>query len=225
MVNESDKSYELKVLKMVINKHLDEIVLDTQADLRVYELDRDQLVYKLATAIYGQSGHKVELNIVRDIVDSRLNSMKAQAVTEPKAQLIAKNSCLVTKADPQFFSKVTDAVSQFRCDERTAIFFIQLQGIISEQLSVDASEVSLGRYSCTSKEANLDSIELCMAVEEEFDIEIIDEVWVEFSGVNYFVERPWFDSSVTSRYDAGELWIKVKELVEFICKESSKEDV
>ncbi|MFM6024932.1 MAG: hypothetical protein ACKPER_18715, partial [Dolichospermum sp.] len=68
----SDKSYELKILKMIVNKHLDESTLFNKENINESETKRDQFVWDTATKIYQQSGHKVELSLVRDIVDSRI---------------------------------------------------------------------------------------------------------------------------------------------------------
>jgi hypothetical protein len=75
-LSEVDKGYELKVLKMVANKYLDETILATEESLKALEANRDQVVWELATRIYSQSGHKVELSTLRDVVNSRIGDVK-----------------------------------------------------------------------------------------------------------------------------------------------------
>jgi len=75
-VSEADKNYELEMLKMVVNKYLDESISVTEKSLNELETKRDQVVWDLATKIYSQSGHKVELSKVRDVVNSRIRTMR-----------------------------------------------------------------------------------------------------------------------------------------------------
>jgi hypothetical protein len=81
-VSEVDKGYELKVLKMVANKYLDETISATEESLKALEANRDQVVWELATRIYSQSGHKVELSTLRDVVNSRIGDVKYQLAAE-----------------------------------------------------------------------------------------------------------------------------------------------
>ncbi len=71
-MNEIDKDYELNMLKMAINTHLDETRSVTEKDLKSLEANRDRVVWELAEKIYSQSGHKVEFCMVRDVVNSKI---------------------------------------------------------------------------------------------------------------------------------------------------------
>lgn len=54
--------------------------------------------------------------------------------------------------------------------------FEKLKKIISEQLSIDESEISIESSFTNDLDADsLDVVELIMAIEEEFDLEIPDE--------------------------------------------------
>jgi acyl carrier protein len=54
--------------------------------------------------------------------------------------------------------------------------FLKVQSIVAEQLSVDISEVkSEASFANDLGADSLDTVELVMALEEEFDIEIPDE--------------------------------------------------
>jgi acyl carrier protein len=238
-VSESDKGYELEMLKMVVNKHLDESQLFTKGNINESETKRDQVVWDIATRIYQQSGHKVELSLVRDIVNSRIKTIKyqlaedARRIAEQKAQQVAEEARriaeaekarLIIESDPQFLSKVTDALGKFGGDERKAKIFVRVREVISEQLSVEVSEISLDSHLSSHLNADGgDLIELVMALEEVFGIEIPDEV-AENSlgmGMNIGFSGSWWGSSSSSpssfSYDAGEQCI-VRNFVELICE-------
>lgn len=239
-MSEADKSYELEILKMIVNKHLDESTLFNKENINESEPKRDQFVWDTATKIYQQSGHKVELSLVRDIVDSRISAIKNQLAEEArriadaeKAQQAseearriadAEKAHQITESDPQFLSKVTDALGKFGGDERKAKVFVRVRKIISEQLSVEEREVSLDSHLSNHLNADeLDLIELVMALEEEFDIEIPDEVAEDSLGIsiNTFSGGSWWGSSSSSpssfSHNAGEQCI-VRNFVEIICE-------
>ena len=77
-MSQADNSYELEILKMIVNKHFDESTLFNKENINESETKRDQFVWDTATKIYQQSGHKVELSLVRDIVYSRIRAIKNQ---------------------------------------------------------------------------------------------------------------------------------------------------
>lgn len=69
------------------------------------------------------------------------------------------------------------------------MIFDKVKGIIAEQLGVDANEVKLDSSFVDDLGADsLDIVELVMALEEEFDIEIPDEDAEKVSTVNDVVE-------------------------------------
>jgi acyl carrier protein len=215
-----DKSYELEILKMIVNKHLDESTLFNKENINESETKRDQFVWDTATKIYQQSGYKVELSLVRDIVDSRIRAIKNQLAEE--ARLIAH----AEKAQ-QFLSKVTDVLGKFGGDERKAKVFVRVRELISEQLSIEEREVTLDSHLSNHLNADEDDVlGIMMVLEEEFDIEIPDEV-AEKSlgiGINIFSggSWSWWSSSSSSPssfiYQAGEQCI-VRNFVEVICEE------
>lgn len=67
--------------------------------------------------------------------------------------------------------------------------FAKVQKIVSEQLGVDASEVKPEASFANDLGADsLDTVELVMALEEEFDIEIPDEAAEEIATVQNAVD-------------------------------------
>ncbi|MBD2389712.1 acyl carrier protein [Aphanizomenon flos-aquae FACHB-1416] len=206
---------------MIVNKHLDKSTLFNKENINESETKRDQFVWDTATKIYQQSGHKVELSLVRDIVDSRIRAIKNQIAEE--ARLIA--AAEAEKAQ-QFLSKVTDVLGKFGGDERKAKVFVRVRELISEQLSVEEREVTLDSH--LSNHLNADEFdvgEIMMALEEEFDIEIPNEVAEKSLGISINIfsggSWSWWSSSSSSPssfiYQAGEQCI-VRNFVEVICE-------
>ncbi len=75
-MSSTNREYELNILKMAINKELDKIAIVTEENLSFLESNIDQIVWDTATKIYNQSGHRVELSMIRDLVINRINSIK-----------------------------------------------------------------------------------------------------------------------------------------------------
>ena len=64
----------------------------------------------------------------------------------------------------------------------------KIKGIIAEQLGVDEEEVKLETNLAMDLEADsLDAVEIIMAIEDEFDIEVPDEDAEKFATVNDIV--------------------------------------
>ena len=64
----------------------------------------------------------------------------------------------------------------------------KIKGIIAEQLGVDEEEVKLETNLAKDLEADsLDVVEIIMAIEDEFDIEVPDEDAEKFATVNDIV--------------------------------------
>ncbi|MGK7951939.1 MAG: hypothetical protein AB4368_24910 [Xenococcaceae cyanobacterium] len=83
---EDDKSYEIHILKQFINNYLDKTLSTNKEDaLNTLLYKCDDLVWKIATEIYSQSGHKVEFSLVRDLATSRIEALKI-AVEKQKAE-------------------------------------------------------------------------------------------------------------------------------------------
>lgn len=223
-MSQADNSYELEILKMIINQHLDESTLFNKENINESDTKRDQFVWDTATKIYQQSGHKVELSLVRDIVDSRIRAIKNQLAEEARCIADAEKAHRIAdaKKTQQFLFKVTDALGKFGGDERKAKVFVRVRELISEQLDVEEREVSLDSHLSNHLGADeCDLQQIVMVLEEEFEIEIPDEVAQDSLGIsiNIFSGGSWWSSSSSSpssfRYDAGEQCI-VRNFVELI---------
>ncbi|MCP2731301.1 acyl carrier protein [Limnofasciculus baicalensis] len=223
-MSEVDKSYELKVLKMVANKYLDETISATERSLRSLEANPDQVVWELATRIYSQSGYKVELGILRDVVNSRIEFVKYQLASEKErmaeeARRVAEEARRVTELKAaeaaslrdEMRDEIISIMGEIGVDERQANIFVKLRKIISEQLDVNESEVTLDSNISTDLNADgLEAVELAMALEEEFEIEIPEDVLgTEYRG------NP-FCSSISSSNNSVAVSRTVRELFIFI---------
>ncbi len=221
-MSEVDKSYELKVLKMVANKYLDETISATDRSLRSLEANPDQVVWELATRIYSESGYKVELCTLRDLVNSRIEFVKYQLAAEKERMAEEARRVAELKAAEKermaeearrvaelkaaekapFRDEIISIMGEIGVDESQAYIFVKLRKIISEQLDVNESEVTLDSNISTDFNAHgYDGIELAMALEEEFEIEIPDEVLEDLLGTKYLCNLNPFSSSFSSSSD------------------------
>lgn len=210
-MSEIERDYELKIVTIAINSYLDKIVSITEQGLKLLEANCDSIVWQIATKIYSQSGHKVEFYMVRDIVTSRLKSMKNQLevnrriseqktrqAAEEKARLEVNRRISEEKAR-QAAEEDRKAKEQLRLREQIAYVskelggdenkiktFFKIQQIIAEQLSVEENKVNLDSHLSNNLGADeMDLFELLMALEEAFDIEIPDEVAANQLGFIY----------------------------------------
>jgi len=178
-VSEVDKGYELKVLKMVANKYLDKTLSATEESLKALEANRDQVVWELATRIYSQSGHKVELSTVRDVVNSRIGDVKYQLAAEKERMAEQARRVAEEKAaeEAPLRDEITRIMGELGIEASQANIFVEVRKILSEQLEVDESEVTLDSHIITDLNADeIDTVELAMVLEAEFDIEIPEDL-------------------------------------------------
>jgi acyl carrier protein len=220
-----NEDYELKVLRMVINQYLDQTVSSTKESLQSLEANRDKTVWELATRIYSQSGHKVELGVIRDMVNSRIRAIEYQLAAE-KEQVVKPVHYVSEQeqiAEKAYRARVAGVLGKFGGNQDKAKIFVEVQKIISEHLQVGESEVNLDCHLSNHLGADgLDLIELVMILEEEFDIEISDtesEDELDISSI-YDVGTSWSSgsgSSYSSFRNAGEK-CTVRNFVELIYK-------
>ena len=178
-MSEVDKGYELKVLKMVANQYLDETLSATEESLKALEANRDQVVWELATRIYSQSGHKVELSTLRNVVNSRIGDVKYQLAAEKARVAEEARRVAEEKAAEEagLRDEITIIMGELGIDESQAKIFVKVRKILSEQLEVDESEVTLDSHIITDLNADeIDTVELAMVLEAEFDIEIPEDL-------------------------------------------------
>lgn len=135
-------------MRLIDRKILD-ITSITEESLRALEVNRDQVVWDLATKIYNQSGHKVELSTVRDVVNSRIGAMKYQLAAEKeriaeqtrrgaeqKAQQAAEEAHRAAIQEAHLRAQMASILSEFGGDESKAQVFVRVRKIISDQLGI-----------------------------------------------------------------------------------------
>jgi acyl carrier protein len=232
-MNQIDRDYESKMLKMAIDKYLDETISGTEEDLRTLKDNRDRIVWDLTTRIYSEIGQTVELSTVRDIVNSRIEAINHQLAEEQKyiaeetyrvteQKSIDEVDCRDTQEDADFHSKVTAVLGKFGGDESKAKVFVRVRNIISDKLAVDESKINLDCHMSNHLNMDdLDLVEIVMALEEEFDIQISDECDNLCFSIGSF---DWFSGSGSgssySSFKAGEECI-VRNFVELVYKKIS----
>lgn len=174
-----DQAYTLKIIKKVILSYLDENIPNNETGLNILVDQCDDLVYKIASKIYTESGYKVDFLIIRDVIYSRIEPLQehiARIKKEEVRKLEAKrlgeeNSILGLEEKRKLYEKDKDKI--------ISDLFLEVKYIISEQLEVELNEITLesNLYHDLGVEVNeLDYIELIMDIEEHFDIEIPDEI-------------------------------------------------
>ncbi len=75
-----DQAYNLKIIKKVITYYLDENIPNNETGLNMLVDQCDDLVYKIASKIYTESGHKVEFFMIRDVIDSRIEPLQEHII-------------------------------------------------------------------------------------------------------------------------------------------------
>lgn len=219
-----DNEYELKVLEIAASKLINEIVIYNQIDLNNIEISREEIVYNIAQKIYSQSGKTFSFSRIRDLFDCRMKLAKEEL--EARQKSIESTFHRKTLEDDQHKELEKLEISQnsgrFGGDKEITKVFLRVRKIISEQLGVDEQEVNLDCHLSNHLGADdLELIELVMAIEEEFGIEISDEVSDSRLGISPNFSVSWGSgSSPSSSYTAGAECI-VRNFVIFIHEKAS----
>ncbi len=186
-MNQTEQDYELQILKTRVRKYLEERIPVTAECLSLLENHGEQVVWEVASYLYQQSGHTVDLNVVLELLESCIQRLKHQLAVKEECR--AEQGCLQTKAHVQtsieYTQKASEAEqigtniaslrSKFQGNEIKAQYFLKIRKIIVEQLCVEESEVTLDSHLLKHLHADqLDLVALLMALEAEFDIEIPD---------------------------------------------------
>ena len=219
---------------MVANKYLDETISATEESLKALEANRDKVVWELATRIYSQSGHKVELCTLRDVVNSRIEVVKYQLAAEKERMAEEARRAAEEKAaekermaeqvrrvteekaaeEASLRDEITSIMGELGIEESQAKIFVKVRKIVTEQLEVDESEVTLDNHISNDLNADeLDIVELAMALEEEFDIEIPEDL--------LGAVKKWLPTYSNSFGDSVPVACTVRELFSFVHKEVS----
>ena len=137
-MNNSEQVYESTILKLAINKYLDQKLINHQKDLKTFELNKDEIVWDVVTKIYSQSGYKVSMSFARDIIDQRIKDIKDQLKKdEEKAhQEMIKIKAEQEKARIEKQSKINNFLQtlpeELNFDETKIDMFMRLHKVCCE---------------------------------------------------------------------------------------------
>lgn len=198
-MGETDKDYELKILKMMINKYLEEMTSISEESLRRLEANSDYIVWELATKIYSQSGHEINLGTVRDVVKSRTEfiehllaaeakqkAQKAEEEARQKAQKAEEEARRVVVQEAYLNSQIERVLAELGGVRTKAQVFVRIQKIIGDCLNLDENKISLISHLSNDLSADkLDLVEIIMGLDEEFDIDISDSEVEDELGIYY----------------------------------------
>jgi len=184
MVVESE-DYKLEILEYAVNQSIDCLLPKNFEDaLSVILYQSNEFVWRVATEIYSKSGHQVDFLFIRNFLNLRIDPLRKEIAKKAR---IAEREKLERELKEEKQKKLQESE-----------IFIRIKNMIVGQLEVEKEEIKLDTlfeylipesYNrnrmkrqnswCSSSslidDRELNSIELVMAVEEEFDIEISDE--------------------------------------------------
>jgi acyl carrier protein len=174
-MNTVKDNYELHILSKAINNCIDKTLpVEANKALHLILHQNDDLVWEIATSIFRISGHKVDLSLVRDLANSRIESLKiivAKQVQHEAKEQAKKEAIKIEEAHQKAINK---AKEKAELQPYALKVFDKLKQIIAEKLEVEVSRVILDSDIMKDLGADeLDSVELAMAIEEEFDLEEI----------------------------------------------------
>jgi acyl carrier protein len=199
-------NYELHILSKAINNCIDKILpAEANKALHLILHQNDDLVWEISTSIFRISGHKVNFSLVRDLANSRIESLKIMAVKQTEEEVRRK-------AEEEEATRIEEArqkanqVARRKAEEEeklkqegientsTLEAFNRLKEIIIEQLEVESDRVTIDSNVTEDLGADEhDIINILMAIEEEFDIELNDQEFAPpsiFSFCSSSDERP-----------------------------------
>ncbi len=194
--------YESKVLKLAALRIIDEISIHNEIDLKNIKLRREEIVYDIAQRIYTQSGHKLSFSTIRDLLNDQIKSLEKELETNKK--YINHSTQEESQEDKQRAevkeSQISQNAGKFGGNEEKTKIFLIVRRIISEHLGIEADEVNLDCHLPNHLGADdLDLVELNMAIEEEFGVEISDEISGSRLGISpSFSFSSWGSSSSPS---------------------------
>lgn len=172
----NEEEYTLNVLRMAVNADLDESILDTVEGLESLESNRDQWVWEIATKIYTHSGHKIELPMIRDLIDARIEELKKR----------------LAKEEEQYFERrfANDKLQQQTQPETeinsTREIFLKICAVICGCTQVSANRVSMGSQICNLSDKREVS-KIMMQLEQTFNIKIPDQAAKEIKTIKHAV--------------------------------------
>jgi hypothetical protein len=188
-MSNSDQAYESHILKIAINKYLDQKLTNSQKDLERIKLNKDEFVWDIVTKIHSQSGYKVSISFARDIIDQRIVNIKEQLKEAEEKARLEMIRIKAEKVEKQIknitFLKTLPPELNF--DETKSDIFIRVYKICCEYDlcdefdELDSDEIfdqklfiKILQTTIFTDEYSQYYINIIFELEEEFDIEIDD---------------------------------------------------
>lgn len=172
-MSSTNRDYELNILKMAINKELDKIAVTTEENLSFFESNVDQIVWDVATKIYNQSGHRVELSMVRDLVITRINSIKQSIHNQNQANKQIGQNLKPVNENTNLEYEISCVLNVCGGNKDKALIFLRVRNVIIKQLNVDKERVHWNSHISYDLGADeLDTIQLLLLLDDEFDVDL-----------------------------------------------------
>jgi acyl carrier protein len=174
-MNTFKDSYEMHILSKAINNCIDQTLpVEANKALHLILHQNDDLVWEISTSIFRISGHKVNFSLVRDLANSRIESLKMLAAKQVQHESEKQAKKEAIKIEEAHQKAINKAKEEAELQQYALKVFDKLKQIIAEKLEVEVSRVILDSDIMKDLGADeLDAVELAMAIEEEFDIEEI----------------------------------------------------
>jgi len=177
-MNESESQYQSKILDLATNRYLDQIAPPSKANLNYMESNVDEIVWKVATQIYQQSGFKADLTRVRDIVISRIDNLRVEEKRKAakEAKRVARLRAEAERKGAEAAQRTAKLLEKLDKNQDKLEIFTKVRKIVSEELEID--ELAINVDTNIGQDLNAESwkiFEIITSIEEEFDIEVPDE--------------------------------------------------
>ena len=207
-------NYKSDILEYAVNQHLNKLLPDDNEDaLNVIANQSKDLVWRIATDIYQESGHQIDFAFIKNLLYLRSNLLENKIAEEIRAKADLDARRLFKKAKKERLKKeqkiASAKVKAERLEQTTrqkkldrerrekeskqlqafkqinpeidsnyesSNVFIRIKNTIANQLEIGRETIRFNTYIMKDLGADeWDNLEIVMAIEEEFDIEISDD--------------------------------------------------
>lgn len=153
----NNKEYKIHIFKKAINKYLDKILPFREQDaLNALSHQMDDIVWKIATTIYMESGYKIDFSLIRDIANSRIDNLKntiaAQKVEEAKlkAEIEAKQNqgTVLKKKRKDLKIDEKEYFMEFIGNTYMYDVYTKIKKILVNELEIESNSVDLDSRYC-----------------------------------------------------------------------------
>ena len=233
-----NEDYKLEILEYAVNQSINRLLPKKYEDALNVILGRsNEIVWKVVTDIYTNSGHQIDFVFIKDILNSRIEPLKKKIAEEGKikkakeageakirAKLKAKK--LEKTAEQQRIKQEQEAekekLRKLRENARQENFkafrekypnislevFLKIENLITEELLLDEEQI-VTMDSILSQDLGADNLYI-MELTQAIEKEFDIEIPEDFTGTNWI-------SCICDNFSRLES-ITVKEIVDIVCK-------